>query len=56
MGLFKKKKLYKITYRIIATHSTIIEAVDEYQALRKFRRKQIGDVCSIEEYKVGELK
>ena len=58
MKLFKKKKLYKIQYRFINCHTTIIEAKDEHQALKKFRRlhsmAEDYDIYSIEEYKLGE--
>lgn len=58
MKLFKQKKLYKIQYRFIKNHTTIIEAKDEHQALKKFRRlysmAEDYDIYSIEEYKLGE--
>lgn len=51
---FKKKKLYKIVYRQLNTYTTIIEARDECQALKKFRRMtQYGitpSIISFEEY------
>lgn len=37
--MYKKKKLYRIKYQLIATHTTIIEAKDEFQALKKFKRE-----------------
>ena len=39
--MFKKKKLYEVVYELYATYTTIIEAKDEYQALRKFK-KEVG--------------
>jgi hypothetical protein len=54
MKLFKQKKLYKIQYRFINYHTTIVEAKDEHQALKKFRRlhsmTENYDIYSIEEY------
>ena len=54
--MFRKKKLYKIKYHMMASYTILIEAVDECQAIRKFRRK-MGDrlysIDSIEEYTVG---
>lgn len=58
MKLFKQKKLYKIQYRFVNYHTTIIEAKDEHQAIKKFRRlypmAKDCDIYSIEEYKLGE--
>jgi hypothetical protein len=56
-NMFKKKKLYKIVYRILAEHSAIIEAKDEFQAIRKFNRKMDGivhEIVSFEEYRLGQ--
>ena len=36
--MFKKKKLYEVVYELYATYTTIIEAKDEYQALKKFKK------------------
>ena len=38
-GFFKEKKLYKIKYQLYCTYTTIIEAKDEYQALKKFKKE-----------------
>lgn len=54
--MFKKKKLYKIVYRMLVEHSTIIEAKDEFQAIKKFNKKMVGlihEIVSFEEYKIG---
>lgn len=55
-GMIKKKKLYKIVYKMCCEYSKIIEAKDEFQAIRKFN-KQMGSILyqivSFEEYKVG---
>ena len=51
--MFKKKKLYKITYKMLCTYTTIIAAKDEFQALRKFYRMTINcnaSIISFEEY------
>ena len=37
--MFRKKKLYKIVYKLYCRYTTIIEAKDEYQALKKFKRE-----------------
>ena len=37
--MFGKKKLYKIVYELFARYTTIIEAKDEYQALKKFKKE-----------------
>ena len=37
--MFKKKKLYRIKYRLYATYVTIIEAKDDFQALKRFKRE-----------------
>lgn len=37
--MFKKKKLYKIRYEWISIDTTIIEAKDEYRALKKFKKE-----------------
>ena len=55
--MFKKKKLYKIVYTMLCEYTVIIEAKDEFQAMRKFSRK-MGDmmysIISFEEYKIGQ--
>jgi hypothetical protein len=52
--IFKRKRLFKIVYEKIGRYTTIIEARDEYHALRKFHRKmEYGiepSIISIEEY------
>ena len=54
--MFGKKKLYKIVYEKICKYTMIIEARNEYQALRKFYRKnKFGiepSIISFEEYKL----
>ena len=37
--MFKKKKLYKIVYELLNRYTTIIDAKDEYQALKKFKKE-----------------
>jgi hypothetical protein len=37
--MFRKKKLYKIVYELFSRYTTIIDAKDEYQALKKFKRE-----------------
>lgn len=37
--MFKKKKLYRIKYQLMAIYTTIIEAKNEFQALKKFKRE-----------------
>lgn len=37
--MFRKKRLYKIVYKLLVTYTTIIEAKDEFQALKKFKRE-----------------
>lgn len=56
--MFKQKKLYKIDYELFARYTTIVEAKDEYQALKKFKKevKNAGirpKIISFEEYKLG---
>ena len=55
--MFKKKKLYKITYELLSTYTTIIEAKDEFQAIKKFKKEtRYGirpTIISFEEYKIG---
>ncbi len=54
--MFKKKKLYKIVYRVLNTYTTIIEAKDEFQEIRKFHRMTrdgyTPSIISFEEIKV----
>lgn len=54
--MFKKKKLYKIVYQLLNTYTTIIEAKDECQAIKKLRKmNRYGyqpKIISIEEYKL----
>jgi len=56
----KRKKMYKIVYRQLNTYTTIIEARDEFQALKKFHRMtQYGitpSIISFEEYKLEEYE
>ena len=56
--MFVKKKLYKIVYKRLSSYTMIIEARNEYQALKKFYRKmKYGvepSIISFEEYKLGE--
>ena len=55
--MFKKKKLYRIVYRLHAEYSIIIEAKDEIQAIKKFNRKLgslLYEIISFKEYKVGQ--
>lgn len=53
--MFKKKKFYKIVYRVFATHTTIIKAKDESQALKKITNMlkktyfSIPEIISIKE-------
>ena len=57
--MFKKKKLYKIVYRLLGEHNTIIEAKDEFEAIEKFnekRGKEPHTIVSFEEYKFEECK
>lgn len=56
--MFRKKKLYKIVYELFARYTTIIEAKDEYQAIKKFKKEVRNKgvtptIISFEEYKVG---
>ena len=57
--MFKKKKLYKITYRVLNTYTTIISAKDEYQAINKLHRMirrtytYPATIISFEEFNVG---
>ena len=53
--MFKKKKLYKIVFKMHATHTTIIDAKDEFQALKKLKKETrnygiIPTIISFEEY------
>ena len=54
--MFGKKKLYRIVYERLCEYTMIVEARNEYQALRKFYRKtKYGiepSIISIEECKV----
>lgn len=54
--MFGKKKLYKIVYERLCEYTMIIEAKNEYQALRKFyKRTKFGiepSIISFEEYKL----
>jgi hypothetical protein len=49
--MFGKKKLYKIKYKWISIDTTIIEAKDKYQALKKLKKEffVLPDIISIEE-------
>lgn len=59
--MFGPKKLYRIVYKYYGTYTIIIEAKNEAQALRKFRKRVYNKVyipsalsiVSIEEYKVS---
>lgn len=54
--MFWKRKLYKIVYQKIATYTVIIEARNEFSAIRKFRKMMDGSIYSIvsfEETNVG---
>lgn len=54
--MFRKKKLYKIVYELYARYTTIIEAKDEYQAIKKFKKEVKTSIrptiISFEEYKL----
>lgn len=55
--MFKKKKLYKIVYELFCTYTTIIEAKDEFQAIKKFKKEVANSgvrpsIISFEELKV----
>ena len=54
--MFGKKRLYKIVYERLCKYTMLIEAKDEFQAVRKFYKKtKYGiepSIISIEEYKV----
>ena len=56
--MFGKKKLYKIVYERLTIYTMIIEARNEYQALRKFYRKTKfviePSIISFEEYKISQ--
>ena len=47
MSLFKKKKLklYVVQYECYGVHRTIIEAIDEIDAMRKVRRQVWQGPC-----------
>lgn len=49
--MFGKKKLYKIKYKWISIDTTIIEAKDKYQALKKLKKEFFvpPEIISIEE-------
>ena len=53
-NLFKKKKLYKVTYKGIGSvvYATLVDAKDEMQALREFKKlySNYWDVIDIVEY------
>ena len=51
--MFRKKKLYEIVWESVRTYTTIIEAKDEIQALKKLYRKYdyiIPSIISVKEY------
>lgn len=54
----RKKKFYKIVYKQLNTYMTIIEAKDEFEALRKFKKETIYGyhpcIISFEEYKIDK--
>lgn len=53
--MFKKKKLYKIVYRMLAEYTIIIEAKDEIQAIKKFNKKMASllyEIVSFKEYEI----
>ena len=56
--MFKKKKLYEVTYRLLGTYTTIVSAKDEHQAVQKiYRMNGFGAICeilSIKEYHVAD--
>lgn len=60
--MFKKKKLYKITYTKLGRYSTIVAGRNEFHALRKLKKelRPIGNIypsiVSIEEYKLEKSK
>lgn len=54
--MFRKKKLYKIVYQKMATYTVIVDARDEYHAIKQFRNMMGDDLYSIisfEEYEFG---
>ena len=59
--MFKRKKLYRIVYELLTRYTTIIEAKDEYQAIKKFK-KEVKDagirptIISFEEIQVNHIK
>lgn len=59
--MFKRKKLYKIVYELFARHTTIIEAEDEFQAFKKFKKevRNVGippTIISFEELEIKRTK
>lgn len=53
--MFKKKKLYKIVYEMVYKYNIIVEAKNEFQAIRKFKKEmgnRLYSIISFEEYKV----
>jgi hypothetical protein len=48
--MFKRKRLYKITYQYGGVKTTIVAAKSKEQALKKFKKEDsLSDVLSIEE-------
>lgn len=54
--MFKKKKLYKVVYRLYTPYTTIVAAKDEVKALKKFKKEVPNNgirptIISFEEYR-----
>jgi hypothetical protein len=49
--MFGRKKLYKIKYKFVAIHETIISACNPHQAIKKLNKQVYYDIdiLSIEE-------
>lgn len=55
--MFGKKKLYEIVWSALTTHTDIIAAKNEEQALKKFYRKHschVPSIISFKEYKMEQ--
>lgn len=54
---FGRKRMYKVVYRMLNTYTTIVEARNEFQAIRKFHKmtRDSGitpSIISFEEYRI----
>lgn len=57
--MFGKEKLYEIVWKCLVTHTTIVAAKNEVQAMKKFYKENgclMPDIISFKEYKIETQK